>query len=92
VDGSACFAANPMNIPLLALNTWLAFLNEVFQEDLTMYAPDYPLINLVYWDSMARLAIFARLSEIKADISAAEFKKISTIDELIRLGDLKENI
>jgi hypothetical protein len=41
---------------------------------------------------MARLAIFARLSEIKADISAAEFKKISTIDELIRLGDLKENI
>ena len=75
-----------MNIPFSEQNAWLAFLNEVLQEDLTIYAPDYALINLVYWDSMARLVIFARLSETKAEISAAEFKKIATIDELIGLS------
>ena len=75
-----------MNVPFSEQNAWLAFLNEVLQEDLTIYAPDYALINLVYWDSMARLVIFARLSETKAEISAAEFKKIATIDELIGLS------
>jgi hypothetical protein len=35
---------------------------------------------------MARLVIFARLSETKADLSAADFKKIATIDELIGLS------
>ncbi|MBU6274741.1 MAG: hypothetical protein KGP34_07455 [Bacteroidetes bacterium] len=81
-----------MNIPFSQQNAWLAFLNEVLQEDLTMYAPDFGLNNLIYWDSMARLVIFARLSETKADISAAEFKKIATIDELIRLGHPNENV
>ena len=75
-----------MNVPFSEQNAWLAFLNEVLQEDLTMYAPDFSLNNLIYWDSMARLVIFARLSETKDYISAAEFKKIATIDELIRLG------
>ncbi|MFM7747695.1 MAG: hypothetical protein ACKO7X_07225, partial [Bacteroidota bacterium] len=69
---------------------WLAFLNEVLQEDLTSYSTDYALKNLVYWDSMARLVIFARLSETKVDISAFDFKKIATIDELIRLGNPNE--
>ena len=78
---------NPMN-----RRDWLAFLNEVLQEDLTSYSTDYALNNLVYWDSMARLVIFARLSETKADISAAEFKKIATIDELIRLDYPNENL
>ena len=78
---------NPMN-----RHDWLAFLNEVLQEDLTSYSTDYALKNLVYWDSMARLVIFARLSETKADISAAEFKKIATIDELIRLDYPNENL
>ena len=78
---------NPMN-----RQAWLAFLNEVLQEDLTMYAPDFALNNLIYWDSMARLVIFARLSETKDYISAAEFKKIATIDELIRLGQPNENV
>jgi hypothetical protein len=41
---------------------------------------------------MARLVIFARLSETKDYISAAEFKKIATIDELIRLGHPNENV
>ena len=41
---------NPMN-----RQAWLAFLNEVLQEDLTSYSTDYALNNLVYWDSMARL-------------------------------------
>jgi len=59
---------------------------------LTSYSTDYALKNLVYWDSMARLVIFARLSETKADISAAEFKKIATIDELIRLDYPNENL
>ena len=81
-----------MNVPFSQQNAWLAFLNEVLQEDLTMYAPDFALNNLIYWDSMARLVIFARLSETKADISAAEFKKIATIDELIRLGQPNENV
>ena len=81
-----------MNIPFSEQNAWLAFLNEVLQEDLTMYAPDYLLNGLVYWDSMARLVIFARLSETKAYISAAEFKKIATIDELIRLGHPNESV
>ena len=81
-----------MNVPFSEQNAWLAFLNEVLQEDLTMYPPDYPLNGLIYWDSMARLVIFARLSETKADISAAEFKKIATIDELIRLGQSNENV
>lgn len=81
-----------MNVPFSEQNAWLAFLNEVLQEDLTMYAPDFALNNLIYWDSMARLVIFARLSETKADISAAEFKKIATIDELIRLGQSNENV
>lgn len=81
-----------MNVPFSEQNAWLAFLNEVLQEDLTMYPPDYPLNDLIYWDSMARLVIFARLSETKADISAAEFKKIATIDELIRLGHPNENV
>ena len=86
MDGSACFAPNPMNIPFSEQNAWLAFLNEVLQEDLTSYSTDYALKNLVYWDSMARLVIFARLSETKADLSAADFKKIATIDELIGLS------
>jgi hypothetical protein len=81
-----------MNIPFSEQNAWLAFLNEVLQEDLTMYAPDYLLNGLVYWDSMARLVIFARLSETKDYISAAEFKKIATIDELIRLDYPNENL
>lgn len=81
-----------MNIPFSEQNAWLAFLNEVLQEDLTTYEPDYALINLVYWDSMARLVIFARLSETKDYISAAEFKKIATIDELIRLDYPNENL
>ena len=81
-----------MNIPFSEQNAWLAFLNEVLQEDLTSYSTDYALKNLVYWDSMARLVIFARLSETKADLSAAEFKKIATIDELIRLGHPNENL
>ena len=81
-----------MNIPFSEQNAWLAFLNEVLQEDLTSYSTDYALKNLVYWDSMARLVIFARLSETKADISAAEFKKIATIDELIRLDYPNENL
>ena len=81
-----------MNIPFSEQNAWLAFLNEVLQEDLTIYAPDFALNNLIYWDSMARLVIFARLSETKADLSAAEFKKIATIDELIRLGHPNENL
>jgi hypothetical protein len=81
-----------MNIPFSEQNVWLAFLNEVLQEDLTSYSTDYALKNLVYWDSMARLVIFARLSETKADISAAEFKKIATIDELIRLDYPNENL
>ncbi|MFM8838329.1 MAG: hypothetical protein ACKOHH_06825 [Bacteroidota bacterium] len=71
---------------------WLAFLNEVLQEDLTSYSTDCALTNLVYWDSMARLVIFARLSETKDYISAAEFKKIGTIDELIRLGNPNEHV
>ena len=75
-----------MNIPFSEQKAWLAFLNEVLQEDLTIYAPDYPLNGLVYWDSMARLVIFARLSETQADLSAADFKKIATIDELIGLS------
>jgi len=75
-----------MNIPFSEQNAWLAFLNEVLQEDLTSYSTDYALKNLVYWDSMARLVIFARLSETKADLSAADFKKIATIDELIGLS------
>ena len=81
-----------MNVPFSEQNAWLAFLNEVLQEDLTMYAPDFGLNNLIYWDSMARLVIFARLSETKDYISAAEFKKIATIDELIRLGQSNENV
>jgi len=81
-----------MNIPFSEQNTWLAFLNEVLQEDLTSYSTDYALKNLVYWDSMARLVIFARLSETKADLSAADFKKIATIDELIRLDYPNENL
>ena len=81
-----------MNVPFSEQNPWLAFLNEVLQEDLTMYAPDFGLNNLIYWDSMARLVIFARLSETKDYISAAEFKKIATIDELIRLGQSNENV
>jgi hypothetical protein len=81
-----------MNVPFSQQNAWLAFLNEVLQEDLTMYAPDFALNNLIYWDSMARLVIFARLSETKDYISAAEFKKIATIDELIRLGQSNENV
>ena len=81
-----------MNVPFSEQNPWLAFLNEVLQEDLTIYAPDYPLNGLVYWDSMARLVIFARLSETKDYISAAEFKKIATIDELIRLDYPNENL
>jgi len=81
-----------MNVPLTEPNGWLAFLNEVLQEDLKTYAPDYGLNNLVYWDSMARLVIFARLSETKVDISASDFKKIATIDELIRLGNPNENV
>ncbi len=81
-----------MNVPFSEQNAWLAFLNEVLQEDLTMYAPDFALNNLIYWDSMARLVIFARLSETKDYISAAEFKKIATIDELIRLGQSNENV
>jgi hypothetical protein len=81
-----------MNVPFSEQNAWLAFLNEVLQEDLTMYAPDFALNNLIYWDSMARLVIFARLSETKDYISAAEFKKIATIDELIRLGQSNETV
>ena len=81
-----------MNVPFSEQNAWLAFLNEVLQEDLTMYAPDFALKNLIYWDSMARLVIFARLSETKDYISAAEFKKTATIDELIRLGQPNENV
>jgi hypothetical protein len=81
-----------MNIPFSEQNAWLAFLNEVLQEDLSMYAPDFALNNLIYWDSMARLVIFARLSETKADFSAADFKKIATIDELIRLDYPNENL
>ncbi len=81
-----------MNIPFSEQNAWLAFLNEVLQEDLTSYSTDYALKNLVYWDSMARLVIFARLSETKADLSAADFKKIATIDELIRLDYPNENL
>ena len=75
-----------MNVPFSEQNPWLAFLNEVLQEDLEGYPTDYALNDLIYWDSMARLVIFARLSETKDYISAAEFKKIATIDELIRLG------
>jgi len=75
VDGSACFAPNQMNVPLTELNDWLAFLNEFLKEDLKTYATDYGLNKLVYWDSMARLVIFTRLSETKADISASDFKK-----------------
>ncbi len=81
-----------MNVPFSEQNTWLAFLNEVLQEDLTSYSTDYALKNLVYWDSMARLVIFARLSETKDYISAADFKKIATIDELIRLDYPNENL
>jgi hypothetical protein len=81
-----------MNIPFSEQNVWLAFLNEVLQEDLTSYSTDYALKNLVYWDSMARLVIFARLSETKADLSVADFKKIATIDELIRLDYPNENL
>ncbi|MFM8787376.1 MAG: hypothetical protein ACKOFE_06980 [Bacteroidota bacterium] len=71
---------NPMN-----RRDWLAFLNEVLQEDLTSYSTDYALTNLVYWDSMARLVIFARLSETPTPRSAEEFRCLNSVGDLIQL-------
>jgi acyl carrier protein len=71
---------NPMN-----RQAWLAFLNEVLQEDLTSYSTDYALNNLVYWDSMARLVIFARLSETPTIRSAEEFRRLNSVGDLIQL-------
>jgi len=71
---------NPMN-----RHDWLAFLNEVLQEDLKTYAPDYGLNNLVYWDSMARLVIFARLSETPTLRSAEEFRRLNSVGDLIQI-------
>ena len=74
-----------MNIPFSEQNAWLAFLNEVLQEDLTSYSTDYALNNLVYWDSMARLVIFARLSETPTIRSAEEFRRLNSVGDLIQL-------
>ena len=71
---------NPMN-----RQAWLAFLNEVLQEDLTSYSTDYALNNLVYWDSMARLVIFARLSETPTIRSAEDFRRLNSVGDLIQL-------
>ena len=71
---------NPMN-----RQDWVAFLNEVLQEDLTSYSTDYALNNLVYWDSMARLVIFARLSETPTIRSAEEFRRLNSVGDLIQL-------
>ena len=71
---------NPMN-----RQAWLAFLNEVLQEDLTSYSTDYALNNLVYWDSMARLVIFARLSETPTIRSAEEFRRLNSVGDLLQL-------
>ena len=74
-----------MNIPFSEQNVWLAFLNEVLQEDLTSYSTDYALNNLVYWDSMARLVIFARLSETPTPRSAEEFRRLKSLGDLLQL-------
>ena len=71
---------NPMN-----RRDWLAFLNEVLQEDLTSYSTDYALNNLVYWDSMAHLVIFARLSETPTPRSAEEFRRLNSVGDLLQL-------
>ncbi len=71
---------NPMN-----RQAWLAFLNEVLQENLEGYPTDYALNNLVYWDSMARLVIFARLSETPTIRSAEEFRRLNSVGDLFQL-------
>ncbi len=71
---------NPMN-----RQDWVAFLNEVLQEDLEGYPTDYALNNLVYWDSMARLVIFAQLSETPAVIRAEDFRRLQFVGDLIQL-------
>ena len=71
---------NPMN-----RQACLAFLKEVLQEDLTSYSTDYALNNLVYWDSMARLVIFARLSETPTIRSAEEFRRLNSVGDLLQL-------
>jgi len=71
---------NPMN-----RHDWLAFLNEVLQEDLNAYNADYLLNNLVYWDSMAKLVIFARLSETATVRSAEDFRRLNSVGDLIQL-------
>ena len=71
---------NPMN-----RQDWVAFLNEVLQENLEGYPTDYALNNLVYWDSMARLVIFARLSETPTPRSAEEFRRLKSLGDLLQL-------
>jgi hypothetical protein len=64
---------------------WLTFLNEVLQEDLTNHSADYALNQLIYWDSMARLVIFARLSETPTPRSAEEFRRLNSVGDLLQL-------
>jgi hypothetical protein len=64
---------------------WLTFLNEVLQEDLTNHSADYALNQLIYWDSMARLVVFARLSETTTPRSAEEFRRLNSVGDLLQL-------
>ncbi len=62
---------------------WIDFLSGILQEDLRLMPDQTPLKDLMYWDSMARLVVMARLHEAGLHLKPAQIHSYATLADLV---------
>ena len=63
---------------------WITFLSGILQEDIGRLPGTMPLVELIYWDSMAQLVVMAKLHETGIAATPKQIRNLQTLNELIQ--------